>query len=84
MIVREGDMNIMKMERIGCIMMDDAMMEAVPNGMSSWYIDDVTDFVVQAEASQYRQLLSQPTFAFDELSDEQKQRVKVNLIFSRE
>jgi hypothetical protein len=35
MIVRDGDMNIMKMERIGCIMMDDAMMETVPNGMSS-------------------------------------------------
>jgi hypothetical protein len=39
---------------------------------------------LQDRCQENRQLLSQPTFAFDELSDEQKQRVKVNLIFSRE
>jgi hypothetical protein len=34
-IVRGGDMNIMKMERISCIMMDDVVMETIPNRMSS-------------------------------------------------
>ena len=39
---------------------------------------------LQDRCHESRQLMSQATFAFAELSDEQKQRVKVNLIFSRE